>query len=391
MTTRGERKMLVRDQVDGVSERMVTVTPAVARLLPVDVCRQHHVIPIEYSDGYVTVVGTTDADTDAADAIRKATGYEPRWVIADWSEIDSAINGMFADGRVVVDAGSAEGAKFSAEDLVSHGLAIPPRLGEQLAGRGLVTEKQLGEAVAEQQQSGGRIGEVLVHGGALEEQALLRVLSEQLHLPMIDLTEFDHTQAPREVIPEPLARRLHIVPIAVDGRNVFIAVPDALSDDAKAEIERCSNLEVQQFLAPRNDIDDLLRRIHSDEYTRTARSNLRERFPASSAHLVLTSAQKVFFIVAALAILGFLVWKFVGTLVVIFALASIFYTLTSLYKLVAGFSALEHRYQLETSPEMLAALDERDLPVYTILVPLFDEAAAIPYLVEGINSLDYPK
>lgn len=390
MATGGAMRLLVRDDVNGVSERMVTLTPAVAHLLPLEVCRVHHIIPVEYSDGYLTVVGTTDDDQAAADAVRKATKYEPKWVIADWSEIDGAIGRLFA-GNGRPDATGDDGAKFSADDLVSHGLAIPPRLGEKLAGRGLVSEDQLGEAVAEQQRTGGRIGEVLVHGGALEEKALLRVLSEQLHLPTIDLSQYDAAQAPRDVFPEPVARRLHIVPIAIDDRNVFIAVSDALSPEAEKEIRQYTQLEIQQFLAPRNDIDELLRRVHSSAYTETARSNLRERFPDSSAHLVLNGAQKVFLGIAALVLIGFLIWKFIGTLVVIFALASIFYTLTSLYKLVAGFAALEHRYQLDANPEALAAMDERDLPIYTILIPLFKEAAVIPYLVDGINSLDYPK
>ena len=42
-------------------------------------------------------------------------------------------------------------------------------------------------------------------------------------------------------------------------------------------------------------------------------------------------------------------------------------------------------------PETLAAMDERTLPMYTILVPVYREAAVIPYLVAGIESLDYPK
>ncbi len=387
MSITGE-KMLVRDDMHGVSERMVTLSPAVAHLLPVEVCREHHVIPVEYGDGHLTVVSTSDTNFGAADAIRAETGYEPSWVIADQAEIDESIERLFASNGF---AETESGARFSAGDLVSHGLAIPPRLGEQLAGRGLVTEEQLGQAVAEQERSGGRIGEVLVHGGALEEKALLRVLAETLKLPTIDLSEFDATEAPHDILPEPVARRLHVVPIAADSRNVFLAVPDALSDEARREIGHYTDLEVQQVLAPRNDIDELLRRIHGAAYTQTARSNLRDRFPDSSAHLVLSGAQKAFLVIAALVLIGFLIWQTVETLVVIFALASIFYTLTSLYKLLAGFSALEHRYLLETTPEALAAMDERNLPVYTVLVPLFNEAAVIPYLVEGINSLDYPK
>ena len=382
------QRMLVREDPESLSEHMVTLNSAIAQLLPVELCRRHHMIPVDYLDGFLTLVSITDTSREAAEAVRKETGYEPRWVIADQADIDVAIERLFAHDA---DIAAGNGATFSAEDLLSHGLAIPPRLGEQLAGRGLVTEQQLGEALAEQDRSGGRIGEVLVHGGALEESALLRVVSEQLQLPTIDLSEYDASQAPRDVIPEPVARRLHCVPIAIDQTSLFLAVPDALSNEARAEIAGYTDLEVEQFLAPRNDIDELLRRVHGPEYTATAVSYLRERFPGRSAHTVITGAQKGFLILLALAVVGFLVWQFTTTLVVIFALASIFYTLTSLYKLVAGYSALGHRYSLDATPEALAAIDERALPIYTILVPLFREAAVIPYLVRGIESLDYPK
>jgi len=378
------QQLLVRDDPLSVSERMVALSPAIARLLPRDLCRRFTMVPVEYNEGVVTVVGADPGDRNAERKIRKATGYDTLWLTGDRAEIELAIDRLFAGN------GSPGDGRFSADDLLSHGLAIPPRLGEILASRGLVTEEQLGEAVAEQQRTGSRIGEVLVHGGALEEQALLRVLAEQLDLPTIDLSGFDAAQAPRNVIPEPMERRLHCVPIAVDSENVYVAVADQLGDSAR-EISEHTGLRVREFLAPRNEIDALQRRIHSKAYTDTALTDLRERFPESSAHIVLNGLQKGGLALAAVVLIGFLIWKFVGTLIVIFALAAIFYTATSLYKLVAGYAALSHRYQVNTSPEALAAMDERDLPVYSILIPLFREAAVIPYLVAGIESLDYPK
>ena len=37
------------------------------------------------------------------------------------------------------------------------------------------------------------------------------------------------------------------------------------------------------------------------------------------------------------------------------------------------------------------ALSDYDLPVYTVLVPLYREAEMIPQLIDGINQLDYPR
>jgi len=384
MATAIARRLLVRDSTSGVSERMVTLSSAVAHLLPVEVCRRYHIVPIEFDRGLITMAGPVSFNPAADRAVREQTGYETRWLFADQTELDLAIDGLFATN------GRPEGTEFSAEDLVKHGLAVPPRLGETLASRGLVSEQQLGEAVAEQSRTGSRIGEVLVHGGALEETELLRVLSEQLDMPTVDLSDFDAERAPRDVLPDEMCQRLQCVPIAIDGDSIYLAVADRLGAD-EAEVASYSGRRVQQFLAPTNEIARLQRQINSDRYTETATYNLRERFPDSSAHEVLSGGQKVLLIALCLVFLVFLIWQPVATLVVVFALLAIFYALTSAYKLIAGYAALGHRYLVNTDEETLAAMDERSLPVYTVLVPLFREAPVIPYLVAGIESLDYPK
>ena len=375
-------RLLVRDSSQGVSERLVSLSPAIAHLLPYEICRRYHILPIELDRGTLAVAGPVSFDPAADRAVREQTGYEPRWVFAEPEDIDLAVERLFTGN------GRPDGAEFSAEDLLSHGLAIPPRLGETLASRGLVTEKQLGEAVAEQDRTGSRIGEVLVHGGALEEKELLRVLSEQLDLPTVDLSDFDPERAPRDVMPDEMCRRLRCVPIAIDSETIYLAVADRIDED---DVEHYTGRRVQQFLASENEIERLQRGVNRDRYTQTATTGLKEKFPDSSAHKVLSGGQKAFIGIVLLALLGFLIWNPVTTLAVVFGIFAVFYTLNSGYKLVAGYSALGHQYLVDTSPEALAAMNERELPVYTILVPLFREAAVIPYLVAGIESLDYPK
>lgn len=41
--------------------------------------------------------------------------------------------------------------------------------------------------------------------------------------------------------------------------------------------------------------------------------------------------------------------------------------------------------------EEVDAIDDATLPIYTILVPLFHEAAVVPALVRGVHGLDYPR
>lgn len=64
------------------------------------------------------------------------------------------------------------------------------RLGELLVERHLATPADIGKALAFQQQFGGRIGSILVRLGALSEESLLPVLSEQLGIPLLDSSEW---------------------------------------------------------------------------------------------------------------------------------------------------------------------------------------------------------
>ncbi len=58
-------------------------------------------------------------------------------------------------------------------------------IGERLLAEGLVTAEQLARALKIQQQSGGRLGPILVKMGALSDAQLARSLAEQWGLPYV--------------------------------------------------------------------------------------------------------------------------------------------------------------------------------------------------------------
>ncbi|MCX6021685.1 MAG: glycosyltransferase, partial [Chloroflexi bacterium] len=68
-----------------------------------------------------------------------------------------------------------------------------------------------------------------------------------------------------------------------------------------------------------------------------------------------------------------------------------FYLFISVYKFYLIYNALGHSLEIGITPEELGRLDEQDLPVYTILVPLYKETEVLPTLVAAMGRLDYPK
>src|SRR4051794_15239638 len=60
-------------------------------------------------------------------------------------------------------------------------------LGALLVEQGSITPELLDEALVEQAESGGRLGEILIRRRVIGESQLVRGLATQLELPIIDL------------------------------------------------------------------------------------------------------------------------------------------------------------------------------------------------------------
>ncbi len=68
--------------------------------------------------------------------------------------------------------------------------AASRRLGDLLVERALASQGDIAKALAFQQQFGGRLGSILVRLGALSEESLLPVLSQQLGIPLLEAGEW---------------------------------------------------------------------------------------------------------------------------------------------------------------------------------------------------------
>ena len=99
--------------------------------------------------------------------------------------------------------------------------------------------------------------------------------------------------------------------------------------------------------------------------------------------------------VVAVSVVALLVaWVVIApliTLVAANAVIALVYVACSLYKFGVVYNASGHNLELPVDEHDVAALDDRDLPIYTILVPLYHEAEVVGNLVSAIAALDYPR
>ena len=111
------------------------------------------------------------------------------------------------------------------------------QLGTLLVRDGLLTVEQLEEALAEKEDNGKRLGEIIVERGWVSGSALARALAEQHELEYIDLTNVELDPAATSLLPEKFARRYHALPVQFEDEALLVAVADptdvVTSDDLK--------------------------------------------------------------------------------------------------------------------------------------------------------------
>jgi hypothetical protein len=284
-------------------------------------------------------------------------------------------------------------------DLVRHGggpaapaLDRPDRLGTRLVDLGLVSAPDLIRALEVQRASGGRLGSILIALGLVRRFDLYQVLADLWGYPFVDLiaTPPDPSLA-RRFDPDELLRQ-RFIPVARDGRRVTVAISNEPSEDLHRRLATAfgEHLDVNVVVTTDWDLDKAIGDIFRAELVTAATMALFNRSPAQSAYQTFRRWQVVAGVgVAAVVLLG-LVLATVPTLVVLAALVNLAFAGSIVFKLVTAlYGAQVERIEPVTDTE-LAALDERDLPFYTILVPVFREANIIAKLIDNLRGIDYP-
>ena len=132
-------------------------------------------------------------------------------------------------------------------------------ISEILLEKGLLNQSQIDEAIALQRAEGLRLDHALVQLGLISERQLLEVMSEQLHLPLVNLEEMTITPEILRILPSKLIYRKRVIPIAQNNGTLSVATSDAFDPYAFDDIRLMTGLNIQPVLAPRDDIDKIIK------------------------------------------------------------------------------------------------------------------------------------
>jgi type IV pilus assembly protein PilB len=123
------------------------------------------------------------------------------------------------------------------------------RLGELLVRKGLITAKQLDDALQEQKISGNKLGTSLVKLGFLSEKHLVSFLSKHYGVPAIDLGEVEIDPEAVRLIPADVVYKYQILPIKRIGSNLRMAMADPSNILAIDDIKFLTSCNVEVFVS----------------------------------------------------------------------------------------------------------------------------------------------
>ena len=99
-------------------------------------------------------------------------------------------------------------------------------IGLLLIEAGILEPEQLEQALLKQSKEteSGYIGDVLIDSGLIDEKTRNRFLSQQLHIPTVELGHIEVDKAVLSMIPERIVREYNVLPIFKLNNTLNIAV-----------------------------------------------------------------------------------------------------------------------------------------------------------------------
>ncbi len=133
-------------------------------------------------------------------------------------------------------------------------------LGQYLVELGIADADRLAALEA---TSGTRLWAAAVDAGLVSDVDLVRRLAERFRLPIAVVAEADRRAA--TVIPESVARKHHVVPLAMDERSVDVATADPRDLNAEQELEFVTGRSVTFRMAAPAEISEKLDEFYRPE------------------------------------------------------------------------------------------------------------------------------
>tara|TARA_R110000751_G_scaffold2018_21_gene10852 strand:- start:13410 stop:15296 length:1887 start_codon:yes stop_codon:yes gene_type:complete len=273
---------------------------------------------------------------------------------------------------------------------VGNLLSIDSWTGDFLAERNLVSARQLNEASELAARWGSNLADVMLTKNWIEPEAYYSALADRFSVEQVDLEKDPLDPDLLEVAEVANYMRELAVPWRCED-GVTTIVTSRPGPELILYARRKWGASVKIGIASKKQIQQAVQSVFSERFLHAAVFDLAEHDPVMSAQTVFTPVQLV---VGWAMLSGFalgLALAPIPTLIALNLVMTLFYLGNFLFKTVLIWAGGKHQHASERQMDAaVGLLRDEDLPVYTVLVPMFREPDVLPILANALRELDYP-
>ena len=152
-------------------------------------------------------------------------------------------------------------------------------IGESLVEKGIISRRQMDEALSEQKSSGEFLGSILAGKKFASEHLIAKALSEELGLAFMDLSKYSIEAAAIKLVPEAVCRKYTLVPVYEAGGNLTVAMADPTDAAVKDELKGLTKLKIRPVFSP---VSEIKARIDK-EYAGASKARYAAQAPVQAA------------------------------------------------------------------------------------------------------------
>jgi cellulose synthase/poly-beta-1,6-N-acetylglucosamine synthase-like glycosyltransferase len=263
-------------------------------------------------------------------------------------------------------------------------------LGDLLVGRRVITLPQLDEAVELAERWNVRLGDALLARDWIQPQLYYEAYAQNFDLAFVDLVR----EPPDRTLLSAAETDVYALRLTMPWRRragrTLIATAEPGPETLLFARQRWGT-DIEFVVASKFDIIVAIQTAFDNTLSHRAVFELAELDPIMSAQTVFTTGQILFGYALLTALLAGLAFVPIATLIVLNVAMGIFYLGNFVFKGILVSIGGGRSADVDQSVAIEAgALRDEELPVFTVLVPMFREGKLLPGLARALRELDYP-
>lgn len=181
------------------------------------------------------------------------------------------------------------------------------------------------------------------------------------------------------------------LPLRIENNTLLVAMCDPLDIQTRQKLSAIAGMPLQVLVAEDLDITWMLHKHMGEARVKHAVYHLVKTEPETCALVTFTNTQLLAGAAMVALISLCLYVNVLTTLIVLNVLLSVFFVISVLFKFFLVMAGSRLEVEERVSKSEVRKLKNQELPVFTILLPVYKESEIIKKLVWNLQSLDYPR